>query len=135
MTFGVEYCVSTFCARVGCVVVYQSLDQIGDETVITEMLENIGTQIYLRTLAGNTAKFFTKMLPSRHRLVVSEQITMSAQGVRGQSRSLSHEIGDYVTTADLYSLPAGQYPALVYLNDAPRCKPILVDMAEAGVSG
>jgi len=48
-------------AQTACVVVYQSIDQIGDTQAITELLENIGTQIYLGTVVGNTARSFIRV--------------------------------------------------------------------------
>jgi hypothetical protein len=114
-------------AEAGCVVVYQSLDQIGDERQIIELLENVGTQIYLGSLVGNTAKYFVASLPKRFRPTYSLSSTI---GNEGSSNTLQtgQEMVDYFTTADLYVLPAGRYPALVYLNDQPRRKPFLVTM-------
>jgi hypothetical protein len=121
-------------AQTACVVVYQSIDQIGDTQAITELLENIGTQIYLGTVVGNTARSFIRMLPFRHRAVVSEQVMISAQGVRGQTMTQSRELAEYVSTAELYSVPAGRWPAVVYFNDLPRRKPIMVDLTDPSLS-
>jgi hypothetical protein len=115
-------------AKAGCVVVYQSLDQIGDDKKISEVLENVGQQIYFGSLVGNTARHFIQMLPKRYRQSVSEQITESGQTLRGRSVTFTKELVDYFTTNELYKLPAGAWPALVYLNDLPRRKPILVDL-------
>ena len=114
-------------AEAGCVVVYQSLDQIGEEKQIMELLENVGTQIYLGSLVGNTAKYFVSILPKRYRPTFS---LSSAEGDEVSSETLQEgqEQVDYFSTADLYILPAGEYPALVYLNSQPRSKPILVCM-------
>jgi hypothetical protein len=114
-------------AKAGCVVVYQSLDQIGDARKLMEVLENVGTQIYLGSLVGNTAGYFVHTLPRRYRAAVTEQVTY---GQDGRTRTLlaGKELVEYLTTNELYRLPAGEWPALVYVNDQPRRKPILVDM-------
>jgi TraM recognition site of TraD and TraG len=117
-------------AKAGCVVVYQSLDQIGDERAISEILENVGAQIYLGGLSGNTAKYFMASLPRRHRANVSVQTSYGPEGSR-RTESVVNELVEYLTTNELYELPAGEWPALVYINDQPRRRPILVDMGES----
>lgn len=116
-------------AKAGCVVVYQSLDQIGDEKQIAEILENVGTQIYLGSLVGNTARYFINTLPRRYRVSVTEQVAFGADG-RSRTVALGKELVDVLTTNELYHLPAGEWPALVLINDQPRRKPILVDMSD-----
>ncbi len=41
---------------------------------------------------------------------------------------VGHEQVPYLSTHDLYWLPAGSWPALVYIKDHPSRKPFLVDM-------
>ena len=118
-------------AKAGCVVVYQSLDQIGAPEKITEILENVGTQIYLGSLVGNTAKYFIGILPKRWRPSVSHQVTRSANG-ETRSMTIGHEQVDYFSTTDLYNLPSARWPALVHINDLPRRKPFLTDMTDSG---
>ena len=110
-------------AEAGCVVVYQSLDQIGGERQIAELLENIGTQVYLGSLTGNTAKHFVAALPTRHRRTFGLQA-----GGNGASLQVGQEQIPYFSTADLYDLPAGDFPALVYVRDQPHRPPILVSL-------
>jgi hypothetical protein len=115
-------------AEAGCVVVYQSLDQVGDERQIAELLENIGTQVYLGSLVRNTARHFVASLPKRHR----PTFTLSSGGADGMGGvQIGQETIDYFSTADLYVLPAGSYPALVQINDQPRRRPILVSLDRA----
>lgn len=120
-------------ARAGCVIVYQSLDQIGDEKKVAEILENVGTQVYLGSLVGNTARYFMNILPRRYRASVSENLSYGSEG-RSRTVNIGKELVDYLTTNELYNLPAGSWPALVYINDQPRRKPILVDMDDAAIT-
>jgi Type IV secretory system Conjugative DNA transfer/WD domain, G-beta repeat len=117
-------------AKAGCVIVYQSLDQIGDEKKISEILENVGTQIYLGSLVGNTAKYFINILPKRYRPNVSENLQRASSGTT-RTQVFGKELVDAFTTNELYRLPAGKYPALVYISDQPRQKPMLVDMDDS----
>jgi hypothetical protein len=117
-------------AKAGCVVVYQSLDQVGDSGQIMELLENIGTQIYLGSLVGNTAKYFIDILPKRYRTTFSTVITHTPDG-RTRAEDARKELVDYLTTNELYRLRTGRWPALIYLNDQPRRKPVLVSMDES----
>jgi len=114
-------------AEAGCVVAYQSLDQIGDERQIAELLENIGTQIYLGSLVRNTARHFVESLPKRHR----PTFAVTGGGDGAGAVQIGQETIDYLSTADLYVLPAGRFPALVQLNDQPRRRPILVSLDKA----
>ncbi len=116
-------------AKAGCVIVYQSLDQIGDEKKIYEILENVGTQIYLGSLVGNTARHFIHVLPKRYRSTYVENVQRGTSGVV-HTQNLSRELVDCFTSNELYALPAGNYPAIVYVADQPRRKPFLVSMDE-----
>jgi hypothetical protein len=116
-------------ARAGCVVVYQSLDQIGDDRKINIILENVGTQIYLGSLTGKTAQLFTGMLPKRSRPQFSITSGLTGGTLSGAVQT-GQETVDYFTTAELFRLPGGRYPALVYINDLIRRPPFLVDMDE-----
>jgi hypothetical protein len=120
-------------AEAGCVVVYQSLDQIGNDRKISEILENVGTQIYLGSLVGNTAQHFLKLFPKRYRTMVHEQFSYSMDG-RNRTLIVGRELVDFMSTNELYDLPSGRRPALVYINDLPRRKPILVDMYDEEAS-
>jgi hypothetical protein len=116
-------------AKAACVVVYQSLDQAGPPAKVTELLENVGTQIYLGSLVGATARHFLGILPERSRTSISRQVT-KATNTETETITISRSEVGYFTTAELYDLPAGQWPALVYINDQPRRKPILTSMVE-----
>ena len=116
-------------AKAACVVVYQALDQIGDATHVTALLENVGTQVYLGSLVGNTARYFAGILPKRARDVVSRQ-TVQVADTETKTLMFNRETVDYLSSMDLYHLPAGEWPALVYINDQPRRKPFLVDMTD-----
>jgi type IV secretory pathway TraG/TraD family ATPase VirD4 len=122
-----EYITFARDAKAGCVLVYQSIAQIRSEQEVIEILENVGTQIYLRSLTGATATRFIEMLPKRERPRFS---LGSSQGSDGFSKSMQmgQEQVDYLSTSELYRLPAGNYPALVYIKDHGEGKPILVDM-------
>jgi TraM recognition site of TraD and TraG len=120
-------------AKAACVIVYQSLDQAGTPAKITELLENVGTQIYLGSLVGQTAKYFQDILPRRWRPSISKQINRTAN-TETVTTSISREQVEYLGAAELYSLPAGRWPALVYINDQPRRKPILVSMTESSLT-
>lgn len=117
-------------AKAGCVLVYQSLDQIGEREKINTLLENIGTQIYLGSLVGNTARYFIESLPQRSRPTFSRTASFGSDG-KSESEQVGQEKVDYFTTYELYRLPAGEWPALVYINDQPRRSPFLVDMSNA----
>ena len=126
-----EYITFARQARAGCVIVYQSLEQIGEERKIKIILENVGTQIYLGSLTGQTAAHFMSMLPKRRRPVFSTSVSNSLSGEVSSATQTGFELTDYLSTAELYRLPAGRWPAIVYLNTQPRRDPILVDMDEA----
>jgi hypothetical protein len=127
-----EYITFARQARAGCVIVYQSLDQIGDEKKIRVILENIGAQIYLGSVVGETARFLIGMLPKRRRPVFSSvtAVSESRRAETSLSTQVGYEMADYLSSIELFRLPAGKYPALVYLNSQPRQSPILVDMSE-----
>ena len=116
-------------AKAACVIVYQSLDQIGRVEKIMELLENVGTQIYLGSLVGNTAKYFISVLPKRWRTTLSRQIVRSQSGETA-TISIGREQVDFFSTTDLYELPAGPHAALIHINDQPRGKPFFVDMTD-----
>ena len=111
-------------AYAGCVMVYQNLDQVQEqlgEAGLNTILENTGTQIYLRSLLGNTATHFIRLLPERYRTV--ETINNADGSI--QSRT---EVIPYFTKGELYQLPAGEYPAIVLVRGRDNSQPILVDM-------
>jgi|GEM_PF-3681350 len=117
-------------AKAGCVLVYQSIEQIKDEREATEILENVGTQIYLGSLVGNTAKRFIEILPKRYRSNFSLSYSLGESSGLSGTWNRQPELIDYFTTNELYHLPAGKWPALVYIKDHPSKKPFLVDMDE-----
>lgn len=123
-----EYITFARDAKAGCVIVYQSITQIKSDAEIVEILENVGTQIYLRSMVGETAKRFIGMLPKRYRPTYSHS---KSKGVEGESDSLQtgQQEVDYLTTSELYRMPAGEYPAIVYIKDHGVGKPFLVDMS------
>jgi hypothetical protein len=128
-----EYITFARQARAGCVIVYQSLDQIGEEKKIRVILENIGVQIYLGSVVGETARLLIGMLPGRRRPEFSS-VTADSESRRAESSrstQVSYETVEYLSTTKMFRRPAGNYPALVYLNTRPRQPPILVDLDEA----
>jgi hypothetical protein len=129
-----EYITFARQARAGCVIVYQSLEQIGEERKIKIILENVGTQIYLSSLTGQTAAHFISMLPKRRRPVFSSSLSSSLSGEVSSATQVGFELIEYLSALELYRLPAGNWPAIVYLNTQPRRDPILVDMDEGGAA-
>ncbi len=122
-----EYITFARQAEAGCVIVYQSLDQIGEEPKIREILENVGTQIYLGSLTGSTARYFIDMLPIRFRPTFTINFSFG-DGDGAPALQSGQQPVDYFTTSELYRLPGGAWPALVYINGLPRRKPFLVDL-------
>ena len=120
-------------AKAGCILAYQSLDQMGEERQISEILENVGTQIYLGSLVGNTAKYFMDILPQRYRTKIEQSIQTSASGLN-KTEQISMELLPMLNSGELFRLPGGRKPALVYINDQPRRKPILVDLYDPEVA-
>lgn len=114
-------------AKAACVVVFQSLDQIGEPAKVVELLENVGTQIYLGSMTGNTARYFMDMLPKRWRPLISKQIARAASG-ESVTLTAGRELVDYLGTPELYNFPAGRWPSMVYINDHPRRKPFFTDV-------
>jgi len=111
-------------AHAGCVLVYQNLDQIAEqfgETGLNTILENVGTQIYLRSLSGRTATKFIETLPERYRQI---ETVNHADG----SLQTRMEVVPYFSKLELYQLPAGRYPALVLIRGRHSAQPFLVDM-------
>jgi hypothetical protein len=122
-----EYITFARDAKAGVVLVYQSLTQIRDPDRRIEILENVGTQIYLRSVTGETAKQLIALLPVRGRPTFSSSETVSDEG-GSEALQLGQEAVPYFSTAELYRLPAGEHPALVYIKDHGGGKPMLVDM-------
>jgi hypothetical protein len=111
-------------ALAGCVLVYQNLDQVvaqfGD-TGLNTILENIGTQIYLKSLSGNTAQYFIKSLPERYR--TTETVSYADGSIQSRTEAVP-----YFTKLELHRLPAGRYPALVFIRGRAQSLPFLVNM-------
>ena len=122
-----EYITFARDAKAGVVLVYQSLNQIHDPDRRTEILENVGTQIYLRSVTGETARQLIAMLPMRVRATFSSTQSDTPEG-GSESLQTGQEQIPYFSTAELYRLPAGEHPALVYMKDHRDGKPFLVDM-------
>ena len=95
-----------------------------------EVLENIGAQIYLGSLVGETAQHFIRMLPMRRQPTFSST-TSRSRGEASIAMQTGYQAVEYLSAAELYRLPAGRWPALVYINAQPRRDPILVDLDEA----
>ncbi|MDQ4070831.1 MAG: TraM recognition domain-containing protein [Actinomycetota bacterium] len=113
-------------AQAGVVLVYQQLEQIGrpgDDRAATEVLENVGTQVFLGSLAGRNYELFTRQRGPRWQ----SSFTRTA----GQwSSGREHQIAQ-VESSDvpMFSrIPAGRFPALIYIRDHPCNKAFLVDM-------
>ena len=115
-------------AKAGCVLVYQSIEQIESEKEIIEVLENVGIQVYLRSVTGKTADRLIDMLPKRFR----PQFSLGQTSGSGFSRSsqVSQEEVPCLSKSELFKLPAGEYPALIFIKDHGDGKPFLVDMSE-----
>ena len=98
----------------------QSLDQIGERKKRNNtLLENIGTQIYLGSLVGNTARYFIESLPQRSRRLFRAPPRSAATANRNLNRwGRKGRFGDH--HLPVYRLPAGEWPALVYINDQPQ---------------
>jgi hypothetical protein len=122
-----EYITFARDAKAGVVLVYQSLNQIHDQERRTEILENVGTQIYLRSVTGETARQLIAMLPMRARPTFSSTHTDTPEG-NSESLQTGQEQIPYFSTAELYRLPGGEHPALIYIKDHRDGKPFLVDM-------
>jgi hypothetical protein len=114
-------------AKAGSVVAYRSLREIGEPHQIKIMLENVGTQIFLGSLTGETARNFIEILPTRKQ--PSFSVTTSS-GLDGSSVQTGQETVEFFTTAELYSLPGGKWPALVYINSQPKRPPFITDLDE-----
>jgi type IV secretory pathway TraG/TraD family ATPase VirD4 len=118
-------------AKVAVVLVYQQLNQIADgqqdEAKIGRLLETVGTQIYLDSIAGNTHKYFSSQLPERHR---PKYVKLRGQYSAGADMQISTESVETLERSALFQLPAGKYPALVFMREHPCGKPFLVDMDE-----
>lgn len=113
-------------AEAGCVLVYQSISQIKTEAEKVEILENVGTQIYLKSLVGETAQRFIDLLPKRMRPTFTHTSTTGESW--SQTRQTGQELVPYFSTMELYRLRSGSWPALVYIKDHGAGKPFLVDM-------
>jgi WD40 repeat protein len=119
-------------AAAGVVLVYQELHQIADghrdgEGRITELLRNVGTQIYLHSVVDDSYSRLMRQLPERARPRYVKQ-----RGPNSAASDLQISLEDVaaVKQSALFDLPAGRYPALVYMRDHPCKKPFLVDMDE-----
>jgi hypothetical protein len=111
-------------AAAGCVLVYQNLDQVVEQfgdTGLNTILENVGTQVYLKSLSGNTAQYFIKSLPERYR--TTETVSYADGSVQSRTDAVP-----YFTKLELYQLPAGRYPALVFIKGRAQSLPFLVNM-------
>lgn len=121
-------------AKAGVVLVYQHLAQIaeevGGERKVDLLLQNVGTHMYLKSLVGATHDHFMKLLPKRGRRNFTRQETFDRKGV-SDTTSVGIEQVDYLDRAAAFELPAGRYPAIVYLRDHLCGKPFLVDMDRA----
>jgi hypothetical protein len=118
-------------AMAGCVIVYQSIDQIADGREITEILENVGAQIYLNGAIGKTAQRLIEFLPRRWRPTFSRTFSASLDG-GGSSGTWEQrqELVDFFQTGDLFRLPSGPRSALIYLKNHPTGRPFIVELDE-----
>jgi hypothetical protein len=113
-------------AKAGVVLVFQQLDQIsrtGSKEQVLQLLQNVGTVIFLGSLAGNTHEYFRiqrgqRWMPS----------FMQAAGVRSYGRELQISQVQQEEIPRLPRIPAGNFPAIVYIRDHRCNKAILVDM-------
>jgi hypothetical protein len=114
-------------AKAAVVLVYQQLDQIaagaGDDRGPSELLENVGTQIFLGSLAGRNHELFSRQRGMRWRETVTRTGgPLSSAREQSIAQIREEEVPVYPR------LPGGRYPALVYIRDHPAGKPFLVDM-------
>ncbi len=110
-------------AKAGCVLAYQSIDQIESDKEVDEVMSNAGTQIFLQSVTGDTANRLLKLLPERNQ----PEFTRGLSGFT-KSQQIKQEKVPCIGKTELYKLPAGRYPALVFIKDHGLGKPILVDM-------
>jgi hypothetical protein len=121
---GDEYITLAREARAGCVLVYQNLDQVEEQlgrAGLNTILENVGTQIYLHSLVGNTAEHFIRLLPERYRTI--ETVNRSDGSIQART-----ELIPYFTKLELAELPSGRYPGILMIRGRNNNRPILVDM-------
>jgi len=112
--------------HIGYVLVYQGLDMIGPPAAIDRLLGNIGTQVFLKGLAGEDLSAFNRRLAGRdrERRMDTEQTSPTSGPSRGSS--LQSRDVPFLQPIAANPLPGGRYPALVYLRDGPP--PFLVDL-------
>jgi hypothetical protein len=114
-------------AQAGVVLVYQQLEQIarrpGEERTVSELLENVGTQIYLGSLAGRNYELFSAQRGTRWQSSFTR--TAGARSSHREQQITQVERSDVPLFA---RIPAGRFPALVYIRDHPCHKPFLVDL-------
>jgi hypothetical protein len=80
-------------------------------------------------MVGNTAKNFLSISPQRSRTTLSRQLVQTAN-TETSTLNIFNEKVDYLTSAELYHLPGGRWPALVYINDQPRRAPFFTDLRD-----
>ena len=112
-------------AQASCVIAYQSLDQIGEAEKIVEILENVGTQVYLGSLVGNTARHVVEMLPRRERPTFSHTSSLGSDGASRGVQSGTEAV-PYFSTMDL--VPAAR-------RSLARARPGQRDAAHQAVPG
>ncbi|MHB8464954.1 MAG: type IV secretory system conjugative DNA transfer family protein [Acidimicrobiales bacterium] len=115
-------------AQAAVVLVYQQLDQISrtpdrGSQQVTELIENVGTQIFLGSLVGRSHELLAQQLGRRWRSSVSRT---AGPHSTGREQQITQEETESIPAFS--RLPAGRFPALVYIRDHPANKPFLVDM-------
>jgi hypothetical protein len=114
--------------RVGYVFVYQRLNMIGSDKQIEQLMGNIGTQIYLRGLAGSDLKIFNEHMAARNRDRKMPTEGSAPGSGRSRSSTLQSQEVPFLQAIAAQRLPGGHYPALVCLRDGPEA--FLVDLAD-----
>jgi len=114
-------------SEVGVVLVYQFLKLIGEKA--QQLLGIVGTQIYLKSIPGDSFPFFTAQFGKRPRKRATRSVTGGTGGT-SESIQITEEQVDYLEQAAVVDLPAGAYPALVFIREHPCDKPFLVDLDE-----
>jgi Type IV secretory system Conjugative DNA transfer len=113
-------------AGVTTVVVYQSLDRVGNEKTLKSVMRNVGMQVYLGNVRGSDEQILNRFLGQRETERFSHGESRSDTG-RTQSESFQREGASFFPPPALHRFPMGRYPALVVMNDE-RHAPFIVDM-------
>ena len=99
-------------------------------TFLCDLVEHDRSGWHMLRQTNRLLLAIAERLNVRQRRPVTERQIVQAADTETHTRIFNRENVDYLSPMDLYHLPAGQWPALVYINDQPRRKPFLVDMTD-----